>query len=272
MFHFTDVNHLKNYFRARGLKPKDYLGQNFLIDEDVLGEIVKIAELKKDDVVLEVGPGLGVLTAQLAPNVKTVWAVEKDRNLIPLLKVELKGQKNIEIINDDILKFHVAEHISGDYKVVANIPYYLTSKLIQNFLELTNPPKLMVLMVQKEVGERVVAGAGELSLLGISVQIYSDPEIGLFVSKNSFWPVPEVDSVVLKIMPSDKYPEITDKKLFFRILKMAFAGKRKQIKNTIKDIDALKKAGIDPMLRPQDLKIEDWVRLYQVIDKAGLGV
>ncbi len=265
---------LKNYFRARGLKPKDYLGQNFLIDEDVLGEIVKIAELKKDDVVLEVGPGLGVLTAQLAGSVKTVWAVEKDRNLIPLLKVELKGQKNIEIVNDDILKFHVAGHITGDYKVVANIPYYLTSKLIQNFLELSNPPKLMVLMVQKEVGERVVAGAGELSLLGISVQIYSDPEIGLVVSKNSFWPVPEVDSVVLKITPNNKYPEIKDKKLFFRILKMAFAGKRKQIQNSLtnglkwekeKVLKLLTDVKIDPATRPQDMEIGDWIRLYQKI-------
>ena len=149
--------------------------------------------------------------------------------------------------------------------MVANIPYYLTSKLIQHFLEQGNPPEVLVFMVQKEVGERVIAKAGELSILGISVQIYADAEIVSFVPKTSFWPVPKVDSVVLKITPKNKYPEITDKKLFFRIVKTAFAGKRKQIKNTIRDPKALKQAGIDPTARPQDIEIEQWIELYEGI-------
>ncbi len=196
--------------------------------------------------------------------------MEKDHKLIPLLNIELKDKKNVHIVHDDILRFHVAENIKGDYKVVANIPYYLTSKLIQNFLELRNPPKLLVLMVQKEVGERVVAKPGELSVLGISVQIYSDPEVALNVSKQSFWPVPEVDSVILKIVPSNKYPQIKDKKLFFRIIKTAFSGKRKQIHNTIKDPAALQKAGIDPKARPQDLSIEQWIELYKALEASDI--
>lgn len=266
---------LKDYFRALGLAPKDYLGQNFLVDGYVLQQVVKVAELKPSDVVLEVGPGLGVLTRQLALKSKEIWAVEKDHKLIPLLNIELKGQKNVHIVHEDILRFHVAENIKEDYKVVANIPYYLTSKLIQNFLELSHKPKLLVLMVQKEVGERVVAKPGELSLLGISVQIYSDPEITAQVSRKSFWPMPKVDSVILKIVPKDKYPEIIDKKLFFRILKIAFAGKRKQILNSLSNglkipktevMELLMKANIDSMKRPQDIPIEDWIRLYQVLN------
>ncbi|MEO8065610.1 MAG: rRNA adenine dimethyltransferase family protein [Candidatus Doudnabacteria bacterium] len=306
----TNEIELKNYFRAHGLKPKDYLGQNFLIDEDVLREMIGIAELKPTDVVLEVGPGLGVLTKELAARCREVLAVEKDSKLFKLLKEELiasasgrlvedksqrprgslilgqiassppeitlrekSGSSQIRLFNDDILKFHVAENIKGEYKVVANIPYYLTSKLIQNFLENVHQPKLLVIMIQKEVGERIVAGPGKLSMLGISVQIYADAEIAAQVPRQSFWPVPEVDSVILKILPRNKYSQITDHRLFFRILKMAFAGKRKQIANSLsnglnkpkEDITKmLRLASIDPTTRPQDVKIEQWIELYKV--------
>jgi 16S rRNA (adenine1518-N6/adenine1519-N6)-dimethyltransferase len=341
----TDSFELKNYLRARGLKPKDYLGQNFLIDEHVLAEIIRIADLKPTETVLEVGPGLGVLTEELIKKVKEVIAVEKDPKLFTELKSKLiasasdrfnepqsgrsrgslskvqiassppsfklnYGSSQMRVINEDILRFHVSREILGAYKVVANIPYYLTSKLMQFFLsasdrpvspgasqggpsrdgEAARPPELMVLMVQKEVGERVTASPGDLSILGISVQIYADVEIAATVSKNSFWPVPEVDSVVLKIMPKNsakggsasggKYPEIKDKKLFFRIVKAAFAGKRKMIQNTLAHglkiekeqiILLLKKAEIDPNTRPQDLAIEEWISLYQTVDKFLLG-
>jgi len=247
------------------------MGQNFLIDEDVLDEIMSTAELKSSDTVLEVGPGLGVLTKRLLEKSKKVLAVEKDAKLASLLKIELSSASHLQIIQQDILRFNVAENIPDDYKVVANIPYYLTSKLIQNFLENIHPPKLLVLMIQKEVGERVIAEAGDLSILGISVQIYADAEITAQVSKNSFWPVPKVDSVIIKITPKNKYPEITDKKLFFRMIKVAFAGKRKQLHNTLTHgfklpkeeiLDWLEQAGIEPTARPQDLEIGQWIKLY----------
>jgi 16S rRNA (adenine1518-N6/adenine1519-N6)-dimethyltransferase len=269
-----DFQQLKNYLKARGLRPKDYLGQNFLVDEAALNEIVKIADLKNTDTILEVGPGLGVLTGELIEKAKQVWSVEKDPKMVSILRGEFAGKKNLKIINEDILRFHVSRELPTDYKVVANIPYYLTSKLLQFFLEQEHPPKLMVLMIQKEVGERVIAAAGELSILGISVQVYADVEIAAQVSKNSFWPVPEVDSVILKITPKNKYPEIKDPELFFRIIKIAFAGKRKQLHNTLihglklpkeEVLKLLLDAEIDPNIRPQDLKIEDWIRLYQQV-------
>lgn len=292
---FFDPDQLQNYFRSRGFKPKDYFGQNFLIDKDVLEKIVDSAELKNSDTVLEVGPGLGVLTRELVKKAGRVVAVEKDNRLFEILrktfgnvaevfrppqdgnlKVSATPRARVEIINEDILKFHLAENIIGSYKVVANIPYYLTSKLLQNFLECENPPTHMILMIQKEVGERIVALPGKLSLLGISVQIYSDPEIIYHVSKHSFWPVPKVDSVILKITTKNKFPEIKDKKLFFRILKAAFAGKRKQIHNTLANglklpkedvLSLLSQSKIDPAIRPQDIDIPHWIMLYKEFSK-----
>lgn len=271
----SNIDELKNFLQASGLKPKDYLGQNFLVDEIVLDEIIQASELKKNDVVIEVGPGLGTLTEKLCQNAGEVWAIEKDSKLIPVLKKSLKEFSNLKIVEEDILKFHLEKNISAPYKVVANIPYYLTSKLFQYFLQQKNKPKVLVLMVQKEVGERVVAAAGELSLLGISVQIFSDPSIIAHVSKKSFWPIPKVDSVILKIVPKNKYSEIKNQEEFFRILKMSFAGKRKQIHNTLtsglklpkeKILQFLSDAKINPMARPQDLSIEEWVRIYQTIN------
>jgi 16S rRNA (adenine1518-N6/adenine1519-N6)-dimethyltransferase len=319
MTNLTDVDFLKNYLHSHGFRPKDYMGQNFLVDEEVLAVIIQAANLRPTDVVVEVGPGLGVLTNELVQRAGKVVAVEKDKRLFEILSNtfgvsvaskgvarsspllfrggvgeeqkesanssssspslsskggEAKLQSDIHLFNQDILRFNLSEHVSGPYKVVANIPYYLTSKLFQYFLNQELKPELLVLMVQKEVGERVVAGPGELSILGISVQIFADAEIVAQVSKNSFWPVPKVDSVILKITPKIKCPEIKDEKLFFRIIKTAFAGKRKQIHNTLthglqlpkeKVLEILTQAKIDPISRPQDLAIEDWIRLYKLI-------
>ncbi len=272
----ADVDELKNVLRLQGFKPKDYLGQNFLVDEDALNEIVLAADLQPSDVVLEVGPGLGVLTGELVKTAKQVIAVEKDPRLVSFLKKEFRDQKNLQILNDDILRFHLKKNLPAEYKLVANIPYYLTSKLFQIFLESDHRPQMMVLMVQKEVGERVTAGVGDLSILGISVQIYSDAEIVAHVPKESFWPTPKVDSVILQITPKEKYPEIKDKKLFFRVVKIAFAGKRKQIQNSLvnglkisKDEAAkiLAASGIESTLRPQDIGIAQWIALYQNIGR-----
>jgi 16S rRNA (adenine1518-N6/adenine1519-N6)-dimethyltransferase len=255
-------------------KPKHHLGQNFLADKEVLQKIIEIAELKSSDTVLEVGPGTGVLTEELLKTAKEVWAVEKDEKLFLHLKNQFSLEDKLKLVNQDILRFHLERNIPGDYKVVANIPYYLTSKLLQHFLEQKNPPKLLVLMVQKEVGERVVAAPGELSILGLSVQIYADAEIAAHVSRKSFWPVPEVDSAILKITPTNKYPQIKDKELFFRIIKIAFAGKRKQILNSLKNGLKLSReeiekilaaAGIQIQSRPQDLTIDQWISLNEQI-------
>ena len=225
---------LKNYLKSRNLRPKDYMGQNFLIDEDALNKIVDAADIKKTDTVLEVGPGLGVLTEELVKRAGKVIAVEKDEKLFRTLENEMRNTVNgsatrivgrlpiraaqtnnvLTLFNQDILRFHLEKELNGPYKVVANIPYYLTSKLFQYFLEQKNKPEFLVLMVQKEVGERVVANPGKLSILAISVQVHADAEIVALVPKQSFWPTPEVDSVILKIIPKNKNPEIKDEKLY----------------------------------------------------------
>jgi len=285
----TDPNHLKNLFRSLHLKPKDYMGQNFLVSEEVVDEILSIAEIEKTDIVVEIGPGLGVMTYELAKKSKKVIAIEKDKIFAAILKrnAELdsashsrdpetsSGLHNVEIVNEDVLKFNF-EKIQGPYKIVANIPYYLTSHLIQILLAQKNKPSRMVLMVQKEVGERLVAEAGELSLLGISVQAFADVAIAALVPKKNFWPQPQVDSCVVVIEPKQKLPEGIDQNLFFRLLKIAFAGKRKQIHNTLANgfklpsseiENILHEAKIDAKARPQELRIEDWVRLCKEFKK-----
>jgi 16S rRNA (adenine1518-N6/adenine1519-N6)-dimethyltransferase len=275
---FFDPVSIKNFLISSGLKPKHYLGQNFLIDEMALDEIVDAAEIKKTDLVLEVGPGLGVLTQKLAERAPKVITVEKDATLLPLLKKTLREYENVEIVHQDILKYNLSREVSGKYKVVANIPYYLTSHLFQYMIGQENKPERMILMVQKEVGERVVAGPGELSILGISVQMFADAEIILHVPKTSFWPMPKVDSVVLRIVPLKKFPQLKDERALFRTVKIAFAGKRKQIHNTLvsgfhlkpeKIKSILHACGISEQSRPQELTLEQWVKLSQEIQNES---
>jgi len=267
-----DPDYIKRQLGRR--KPNEFFGQNFLVDEEVLSSIVNAGQIRKTDTILEIGPGLGVLTLELAARAKAVIAVEKDTNLIPSLKSNLKEFKNLTVINDDILKLHLEKYISGPYKVIANIPYYLSSHLFQYLLNLEHKPELIVLLVQKEVGERIVASPGKLSILGISVQIKSEASIQAFVPKQSFWPVPKVDSVIITIKPKNKYPQIDDEKLFFRIVKIAFSSKRKQIHNTlktglklnndeVKNLLELAKIGFES--RPQELALNDWIQLYKTI-------
>lgn len=270
-----DADYIKRQLGHRG--PKDFFGQNFLVDGEVLSSIVQAAAISKNDTILEVGPGLGVLTWELVQKAGKVIAVEKDKSLVPILKSNLKEFKNLTILNEDILSFHLEKSISGPYKVVANIPYYLSSHLFRYLLDLKLKPELIVLMVQKEVGERIVATPGELSILGISVQMKADVKIARYVSKQSFWPIPKVDSAIIIIKPKNKYPQIKDEKLFFRIVKAAFSGKRKQIHNTLaagftlnkeETQKLLLKIGIDPKTRPQDLSIEEWIALYRKLKAA----
>lgn len=271
MNQLTNPEYLKDLFRHYQIKPKDVLGQNFLIDEIVLDEIIGAADLKKTDTVLEVGPGLGILTQQLATHAGKVISVEKDDNMMEILKINLKDYPNVKVVHQDILQYHVSEQIKGKYKVVANIPYYLTSHLFQYFLKQKNKPESMVFMIQKEVGERVTAEPGDMSVLAISVQAFADAMIMAQVPKECFWPIPKVNSVIIKIEPKLKYKAITDEKEFFKIVKVAFAAKRKQLHNNLSNglglshdqvMDWLKINNIEPTSRAEDLSIEDWVKLY----------
>lgn len=254
------------------LKPKKSLGQNFLKDGSVLEKIIQSAELKSDDFVIEVGPGEGVLTEKLTQKSSKVLAIEIDQNLISNLEKKFKGNEKVEIINDDILKINLENLTSNrDYKVIANIPYYITSKIIRLFLESENPPKEMILMTQKEVADRIIAKPGKMSLLAVSVQYYANAEILFEVSRDSFFPVPEVDSAVIKISNIKK--QNTDSKKFFRIVKAGFSAKRKTLINNLsnglhleKDIieEKIKTAGLKPTVRAQELSISDWKKLCEI--------
>jgi 16S rRNA (adenine1518-N6/adenine1519-N6)-dimethyltransferase len=253
---------------------KKSLGQNFLVNENIARQIVKSAEIKGDNVI-EIGPGKGVLTKYLADSDAHVLAIEIDQRLTKSLQ---KNFENIEIIEDDILKTNLPRLIEENnfqkYKVVANLPYYITSKIIRLLLETKYPPEEMVLMVQKEVGERIVALDGKESILSISVKLYADPKILFDVSRENFEPIPKVDSAVIKIARKDKIPDV-DTKTFFSLVRAGFSAKRKMLVNNLinfsypkaKLLDILKKSGLDPAVRAEKLSVEDWVKLCEKLVK-----
>ncbi len=255
------------------MQPKKSLGQNFLKDEKVLDKIIKSAELKPDDFVLEIGPGTGVLTEKLAKKAGHVIAVEKDDILAEKLNKSFKESKKFEIIHGDIMGINLPEvlekHKIGDkkYKLVANIPYYITSSIIQLFLETKYRPNEMILMVQKEVAERICGKPGDMSILAVSVQYYAKPEILFYVDKSSFWPVPEVDSAVIRITIENEFPRKDEIKRFFRVVRAGFSSKRKTLINNLSASfhlnkkyveEKIKKHGFQLEIRAQELSVEDW--------------
>lgn len=256
------IDKTKKILEQYGLSPKKYLGQNFLINPEIVKKIVSAGNVGKKDTVLEVGGGLGVLTEKLAEKAGQVIVVEKDPSLVKVLADIFKNKKNVKIIHQDALNFEMKQ---GAYKIVANLPYQISSNFIRRFLEHENKPQLMVLMLQKEVVERILAKPGQMNLLALSVQYFSEPKKVMSVSKNNFYPVPKVDSAVIKI---DKIKNIESRNLF-KIAKAGFSQKRKQLKNNLKSIGitekktvlALKKINLNEKIRAQELSVEDWERL-----------
>ena len=261
--------------RQSELRARKGLGQHFLVDGGVLEAIISAAELKPDDVVVEVGPGLGILTKELAQRAGGVVAIELDDKLAALLKKSLASFNNVTVVNGDVLKIELASLLEGrDYKVVANLPYYITSPVLRHFLEAEARPKAMVVMVQKEVAEAIAAGPGDMSLLSVSVQFYGKPEIITIVPPESFYPAPEVSSAILKI---DVYPQPkvdVDEKGFFETVRAGFAAPRKQLANSLAQglgrekgevLPFLQKAKIDPSRRAETLSIEEWATLWRVL-------
>jgi 16S rRNA (adenine1518-N6/adenine1519-N6)-dimethyltransferase len=252
-------------------------GQNFLIDEDVYDKIVELADLDANDVVLEVGPGLGYLTERLARKVKRVVAVELDDKLAVVLREKFKEQNvsNVEIVNENILELRITNYElrTKEYKVVANLPYNITSIFLRKFLSGENWPQSMTLLLQKEVAERIVAKPGEMSVLAVSVQYYANPKILGYVSRDKFWPAPAIDSAIIKIdLKNDLDRSSVDKeKDFFRLVKIGFSSRRKMLKNNLMAglgisqemaKDKIKSAGLDEKIRAQDLSLSDWQNLF----------
>ena len=249
------------------------LGQHFLANKGIIEKIILAAELTKEDVVLEIGPGLGALTFELSKRAERVIAVEKDEKLAEVLKEKMTEQKidNVEVTTGDILKFLNSGfmlHIPN-FKVVANIPYYLTSHLIRLLLELENKPENIILMIQKEVAQRICATDKKESLLSISVKFYADPKILFYVSKGSFLPPPKIDSAVIEITPK-KSPAPIELDKFFAVVKAGFSAPKKMlISNLAKkfDIDKSQLAiifrtiDISCEIRAGKLNLDQWLKL-----------
>jgi len=275
-------NDIKALLNKYGTEPSKGLGQNFLIDKLVLDKIIESADIKPSDTILEVGPGIGTLTQALAEKAEKVIAIEKDKTMCEILKETMKAAqqgeprqgrdyKNVEIIHSDILKLNPKPYTLYPYKIVANIPYYLTSPLIRKLLEAENPPREIVLMLQKEVAQRICAKPPRMSLLAVSVQFYADAKIISYVSKNCFWPSPKVDSAIIKIVPRpDASLRAKRSNLFFKIVKAGFSQPRKQLAGNLSKILKLDrekttawllKSKINPTQRSETLSISDWQNL-----------
>lgn len=260
------------------LRPKKSLGQNFLVDEGALARVAAAAELTATDTVLEIGPGLGSLTRHLAAAAQRVVAVELDEGLLPALDFVLRPYSNVEVIQGDILKLNPAAfRLPPAYKVVANIPYYITSAVLRQLLEAATRPSRLVLTVQREVAERICAQAGEMSLLAVSVQFYAQPQIVARLPAGAFYPKPEIDSAVvrLEVLPGPTVP-VADPEHFFRVVKAGFSQKRKQLRNALSGglrleaatIDQLlAQAAIDPKRRAETLTLAEWGALAGIVPK-----
>jgi 16S rRNA (adenine1518-N6/adenine1519-N6)-dimethyltransferase len=253
-------------------------GQNFLVDRWALGKIIEAAGLTKRDLVIEVGPGLGVLTRELCHKAGQVLAIEVDEVMTKILRETCKSCRNLKIIRKNIFNINIESELKKAkkvrYKVVANIPYNITSAILEFFLDHKFKPNEMILTVQKEVGRRICAKPGKMSILAVSVQLYGRPEIVAEVKKDSFFPVPKIDSAILRI--SDiKYPSRTfDTRLFFRIVKAGFSAKRKQLHNSLsgglavstsRAVSYLTDARIASSRRAEELSTEEWIKLYEAI-------
>ncbi|MFH1048789.1 MAG: 16S rRNA (adenine(1518)-N(6)/adenine(1519)-N(6))-dimethyltransferase RsmA [Patescibacteria group bacterium] len=294
MFDLISPVTIKNILGKFKFAPNKFLGQNFLIDEKVLEKIIEAADLQEGDNVIEIGPGLGVLTQALLAKGANVQAIEKDKDLIPLLEENLREFKNLKIINGDFLQVDFKKiktfllgslasksdlearlpSNSGNvnsYKVVSNIPYYITSPVLRKILSAQIKPQEIVFLVQREVAERISAKPGQMSFISVFVQFYGAPSVAEIVRPESFWPAPKVESAILKIV-LDKKPaqEGSELKDFWRLVKIGFSSRRKTLANNLAAgyhikpdgaRDLLKSLGFSDKTRAQELSVEDWLKL-----------
>ncbi len=265
--------HPKAILQQYNLEPKKSLGQNFLFDDQVLGKIIAAAALTPTDHVLEIGPGLGHLTQHLASAAATVTAVELEQRYLPLLENRLGHLPHVRLIHGDILAQDLtALFPQQSYKVVANVPYYITGAILRHLLSAASKPSLMVMTVQKEVAQRLAAAPGNLTLLAVSVQFYGQPRFVSTIRAGAFWPRPDVDSAIIRL---DLYPEpllpLAEEEAFFRVVRAGFSQKRKQVKNNLLSLGieaarvaaALQQTHIDGQRRAETLTLPEWVALYK---------
>jgi 16S rRNA (adenine1518-N6/adenine1519-N6)-dimethyltransferase len=264
--------------RRLGIAPLRGLSQSFLTDPYVVRDIIAAAELKPSDEVLEVGPGLGILTRALLAVAGRVMAVELDRKLAELLPHLVAPSGKLEVIEGDVLKLDFDARFPNGYKVVANLPYHITSPVLRRVLTARRKPELMVIMVQKEVAERISAQPGDTSLISMMAQLYARVSLVRLVEASSFYPAPKVDSAVLKLETYDRLPEgVDDPEAVLKVVAAGFSRRRKQLHNSLSEslwfpaggvFEVLEAAGIDPARRAQTLSLEEWIALYRAYGAA----
>ncbi|MDF1500190.1 MAG: 16S rRNA (adenine(1518)-N(6)/adenine(1519)-N(6))-dimethyltransferase RsmA [Anaerolineales bacterium] len=265
-----------------GVRPRKALGQNFLISAAARETILEAAEIQPGDTVLEIGPGLGALTERMAEDAARVIAVELDASLHAILQDMLANLENVTLIQGDILKLRPDDlGLEPGYVVAANIPYNITSMLIRHLMESKTPASRVVLTIQKEVAERIVAGPGEMSLLALSVQVFGRPSMWANIPSGAFFPAPKVDSAVLRVdMSPRSVLELDVIDTLFTLARAGFAQKRKQLKNSLAHglpIDKaetetlLKSCGVEPSTRAQMLDVETWLQLARVYRQIENG-
>lgn len=269
-----DQSQLKYLLKKYNLRPKRENGQNFLINSEIVRELIKAGDINSNDVVLEIGSGLGAVTTELCKVAKKVIAVEVDKNFIPILQKIQLVNKNLEIINQDVFKIDFNKQIkinNGQFKIVSSLPYNITSLFFRHFLEYGPRPELISVIIQKEVAERIVEKPGKHSLLSLSVQLFGKPKIEKIVDRVNFYPSPDIDSAILTLK-NIKYPEkIANLSKFFALLRIAFSAKRKKVANNIanglkiekKDVEnMLKKINLNANSRAQELSLAKWVCIF----------
>ncbi|HOW13030.1 MAG TPA: 16S rRNA (adenine(1518)-N(6)/adenine(1519)-N(6))-dimethyltransferase RsmA [Candidatus Pacearchaeota archaeon] len=267
-----------NLFKKNNIKPQKKLGQNFLINKNIIKKIIRSSNISKNDIVLEIGPGIGTLTIELSKKAKKVITIEKDKTIIKILKETTKGFKNIKIINQDILKIKKIK-INKKYKIIANLPYYIVFPILKKFLEEENPPHEMILTIQKEVAQKIVKKPPKANFLSIFINFYCNSKILFFIPKESFWPKPKVDGAVIKLSNIKNKNLEVDKFLFYKVIKIGFSSPRKKIINNYfnniklnkKEVyNLFNKININPNLRPENLSLKDWIKLTEEISNLIL--
>ncbi len=250
----TNIHELRNLLYAHHMRPNKAFGQNFLVDRAILQRIIEAAEIEPTDQVLEVGAGTGVLTRELAKHARRVVAVELERDMLALLTKTTGEFRNVELLARNLLYLDPQEVFEQEpYKLVANLPYYITAPTFRHFLESGNAPRLLVVMVQYEVAQRIVAGPGDLSLLGVSIQFYGQPKIIAHVPARAFYPAPKVDSAILRVDVRKQVPLTPEQRdSFFRLVQAGFAERRKQLHNSLTH------------------HLQDWLRLWHVMHQYNL--
>ena len=264
--------HPKQLLNRYQIEPKKSLGQNFLFDENVLARIVDAAELSPLEPVLEIGPGLGSLTRLLAQTAASVTAVELDQRFLPILAEELAFFANVRLIYGDILEQNLDALFDQPYKVVANVPYYITGAILRHLLSAKQKPTCLVMTVQKEVAERITAVPPKMSLMAVSTQLYGEAEIINTIKAGAFWPRPDVDSAVIRLqLYAEPLLPFAQEESFFKLVRAGFSQKRKQLKNNLQQLGynqaeisaKLDTAAVDGRRRAETLTLSEWITLFQ---------